>query len=183
MLGVKQSMSTAFHPQSDGQTERANRVIEEMLRHYVNPHQDDWDTKLAACEVAINSAHQESIGTSPFYLTYGCTPRTPFTVHLQDKNPAARQFVKTVQETLGLAKRALQIAQHRQRDDADLARRHVEYTVGDKVMLSTKNLTLKPVNKRQVHRASCLHARPTQVTRQDTRHVSRIATQTLQTRR
>jgi hypothetical protein len=150
MLGVKQNMSTAFHPQSDGQTERANRVIEEMLRHYVNPHQDDWDTKLAACEFAINSAHQESIGTSPFYLTYGCTPRTPFTVHLQDKNPAAKQFVQTVQETLGLAKQALQAAQNRQREYANLSRRDVEYAVGDKVMLNTKNLTLKPVGKRKL---------------------------------
>jgi transposase InsO family protein len=44
LMGVQQNMSTAFHPQSDGQTERVNRVLEDMLRHFVGPLQDDWDT-------------------------------------------------------------------------------------------------------------------------------------------
>ena len=150
MLGVQQSMSTAFHPQSDGQTERANRTLEEMLRHFVNPHQDDWDTKLAACEFAVNSSHQESIGTSPFYLTYGCTPRTPVTIQLEDYSPIASDWVQTVQETLGLARKAMTAAQQRQKAYANLSRREAEHSVGDKVMLNTKNLTLKPTGSRKL---------------------------------
>ena len=45
-LGVKQCLSSSRHPQSDGQTERANRTLEDMLRHFVRPAQDDWDIKL-----------------------------------------------------------------------------------------------------------------------------------------
>jgi hypothetical protein len=150
MLGVQQSMSTAFHPQSDGQTERVNRTLEEMLRHFVNPHQDDWDTKLAVCEFAINRAHQESIGTSPFYLTYGCTPQTPLSVQLEAASPIASDWVQTVHQTLGLARQALAGAQQRQKDYANLSRRDVEHSIGDKVMLKTKNLTLKPAGSRKL---------------------------------
>ena len=59
LLGIKQSMSTAFHPQSDGQTERANRVLEDMLRHYVSPAQDDWDEHLSMAEFAVNNGYSE----------------------------------------------------------------------------------------------------------------------------
>mmetsp|Transcript_8978 Transcript_8978/g.24184 ORF Transcript_8978/g.24184 Transcript_8978/m.24184 type:complete len:155 (+) Transcript_8978:838-1302(+) len=54
--GIKSHMSTAYHPQTDGQTERMNRTLEDMLRHYVSPKQDDWDTHLAAAEFAINAS-------------------------------------------------------------------------------------------------------------------------------
>ena len=56
LLNIKQAMSTAYHPQSDGQTERANRVLEEMLRQYVSPNHDDWDEHLDMAEFAINDA-------------------------------------------------------------------------------------------------------------------------------
>eukprot|EP00983_Pelagomonas_calceolata_P021546 674918-Pelagomonas_calceolata.AAC.1 len=53
---IKSHMSTAYHPQTDGQTERMNRILKDMLRHYVSPQQDDWDTHLAAAEFAINAS-------------------------------------------------------------------------------------------------------------------------------
>ena len=56
-LGVQQRFSTAFHPQTDGQVERSNQVLECMLRHYVGPNLDDWDEHLALCEFAVNSAY------------------------------------------------------------------------------------------------------------------------------
>lgn len=55
-MGMQQCMSTAYHPQSDGQTERMNRVLEDYLRHYVSPTQKDWDTKLALAEFAVNNS-------------------------------------------------------------------------------------------------------------------------------
>ncbi len=65
-------MSTAFHPQTDGQTERMNRVLEDMLRHYyVNGYHDDWDEYLATAEFAYNSAENVSVKHSPFMLNYG----------------------------------------------------------------------------------------------------------------
>ena len=76
-LGTKLAMSTAYHPQTDGQTERANRTIEDMLRAYVNIKQNDWDQHLAAIEIAYNNSKQTSTGFSPFYLNYGQHPSFP----------------------------------------------------------------------------------------------------------
>ncbi len=58
IMGIRQSMCTAYHPQSDGQTERMNRVLEDMLRHHVSPNQSDWDTHLPLVGFAINNAYQ-----------------------------------------------------------------------------------------------------------------------------
>jgi hypothetical protein len=56
LLSTQLAMSTSFHPQTDGQTERLNRVLEDMLRHYVSPSQDDWDEYLSMVEFAYNNS-------------------------------------------------------------------------------------------------------------------------------
>ena len=76
-LGTKLRMSTPFHPQTDGQTERANRTIEQTLRAYVGTELTDWRRYLPAVEFAINSATQASSGFTPFFLNYGEDPMTP----------------------------------------------------------------------------------------------------------
>ena len=53
-----------------------NRVLEDMLRHYVNPHQDNWDELLAAAEFAVNNSYQASIQDTPFHVNYGRHPST-----------------------------------------------------------------------------------------------------------
>ena len=75
LTGTKQHMSSAFHPQSDGQTERANRTLEEILRHYVAPAQDNWDKILAAAEFAINNAWHPSIDISASKICEPVSPR------------------------------------------------------------------------------------------------------------
>ena len=70
-LETKLSMSTAYHPQSDGQTERTNLILEEMLRNYVNYKQSNWDEYLISAEIAYNNSMQVSTGYSPFYLMSG----------------------------------------------------------------------------------------------------------------
>ena len=67
-------MSTAYHPQSDGQTERANTVLKEMLRQYVNPIHDNWDEQLGMAEFVINDAWQECVRQTPFMLNLGQHP-------------------------------------------------------------------------------------------------------------
>jgi len=67
-LGTNLNMSTSHHPQTDGQTECANRTIEDMLRAYVAPHQSDWDEHLITAEFAYNNSVQASTGFTPFYL-------------------------------------------------------------------------------------------------------------------
>ena len=66
-LGTKLSMSTAYHPQTDGQTERANRTLEDMLRAYVNHKQTDWDQRLPALQFAYNSSRHISTGHTILY--------------------------------------------------------------------------------------------------------------------
>ena len=77
-LGVSRNLSTAFHPESNGQTERCNRILQDMLRHYINPMHNDWDEHLTTVEFAINNSYQESIKTTPFMLNYGTEPFDPF---------------------------------------------------------------------------------------------------------
>ena len=79
-MGTKQILSTTFHPQRDGQTERVNCYQEDMLRHYVSPTQDDWDTYLSLVEFAYNNIWQESIQTTYFMLNHGRHPLTPLNI-------------------------------------------------------------------------------------------------------
>jgi RNase H-like domain found in reverse transcriptase/Reverse transcriptase (RNA-dependent DNA polymerase)/Integrase zinc binding domain/Chromo (CHRromatin Organisation MOdifier) domain/Retroviral aspartyl protease/Integrase core domain len=145
LCGTRQSMGTAYHPQSDGQTERVNRVLEDMLRHYVNPAQNNWDEQLAGAEFAINNAWHESIKTTPFMLNYGQHPLTPLDLGLRRRGrvPAAEAFVTSRQDALAKAKACILAAQQRQKAYADTKRRDVEFAVGDQVLLSTKNIQLK----------------------------------------
>ena len=56
LLGLNQRLSTAYHPQTDKQTERANKTLEDMLQHFINPAQNDWDVRLPCCDFAVNNA-------------------------------------------------------------------------------------------------------------------------------
>lgn len=164
--GMRQKISSAFHPESDGQTERANRVLEDTLRHFVSPTQDDWDLLLPVVEFAVNNAKQASTGYSPFYLNYGRHPRTPLALDLpsrparaiQTENsnnktsanqadcidaPAVYRFTRTMQEALNHARVCLDAAQQRQKRYADKHRSQVKVKVGDMVLLSSKNIKLK----------------------------------------
>ena len=76
-MGTTLAMSLGFHPQTDGQTERANRSIEEMLRAYVGKRQNDWDERLGMVEFAYNNSVHSSFGYTPFYLCYGRHPVSP----------------------------------------------------------------------------------------------------------
>jgi hypothetical protein len=71
---IQRKLSTAFHPQTDGQTERTNTIMEQYLRAYVNYQQDDWTDKVPRAEFVYNNAKQETIKESPFYANYGYNP-------------------------------------------------------------------------------------------------------------
>ena len=74
LTGCRPALSTAFHPQTDGQTERTNRILGDYLKHYVADHGRDWDSYLPEAEFAYNNSWQTSINTTPFRLTYGQDP-------------------------------------------------------------------------------------------------------------
>lgn len=143
IIGTRQSMSTAYHPQSDGQTERVNRVLEDMLRMYTSKAQTDWDEKLSCAEFAINNADHESIGCTPFYLNYGHHPYLPVTLMDQHRVPGATTFVQRMQRLLTEARNCHRVATERQAHYANLRRRDVQFAEGDWVLLSSKNLRFK----------------------------------------
>lgn len=143
-FGTGLSMSTAYHPQSDGQTERLNRVLEDMLRNYVNPACDDWDQFLSCAEFAVNNAVNRSTGHTPFYLNFGENPPTPLTVDLPGPFPKdAEEVTLRIHSAVKDAKVLLEAAQARAKSYTDSQRRDVHYDVGDYVLLNTRNLKLR----------------------------------------
>jgi hypothetical protein len=72
--GINHKLSTAYHPQTDGQTERMNQTLEQYLRSYVNQQQDNWVALLPMAEFAINSAKATTTGVTPFFANYGYQP-------------------------------------------------------------------------------------------------------------
>jgi hypothetical protein len=110
-----QKMSKAQHPQSDGQTEKANGILEDTLRHFVGPYQTDWDDYLAVAEFAMNNSWNQSIPNTPFMLNFGQHPDTPSALALRSKNPPVDQFGGKWSEQLVRAKRCLAMEAAQQR--------------------------------------------------------------------
>jgi len=154
LLGIERRMSTAYHPESDGQVERMNRVVQQVLRHFVSPRATNWDKLLPLVEFAINQSKQESTGFSPFQLNYGRNPASPLDREIADllprkkyygvlgHCPTAIQYHENWKKMLQLARMHIKKAQDRQKSLADQRRSEVPPTiaVGKKVWLSTANL-------------------------------------------
>ena len=137
-LGTQLRMSTAFHPQTDGQTERANRTLEESLRAYVNLNHDDWDQFLPHLEFAINSSTSVSTDATPFFLNYGEHPKLPLDVINPDSNVhSVQQLLDSMKMHIETAKAHLKKAQEAQSQQANKKRRDFAFEVGEKVLLST----------------------------------------------
>lgn len=144
LLQTKLNMSTSYHPQTDGQTERANRTLEDMLRAYVSAQQDDWDELLPLVEMAYNDSVQASTGFSPYYLNTGRNLSTSLTQAMEHVDelltPATAELVRRWDEALIKARENIRKAQQRQQRYADEHRRELRLEPGAKVLLSTENL-------------------------------------------
>ena len=143
-LGTKLRMSTAYHPQTDGQTERMNRTLEEMIRAHVDVDHQNWDELLCAAEFAYNNSLHGSSKFTPFYLNSGRHPHTP-AVWLSNaplppasQSPDADAFVRKLKESLESAREHLKRAKEVQAAQANKSRKEHTFAVGDKVLLETK---------------------------------------------
>jgi len=143
LLGTQLRLSTAYHPQTDGQTERANRVVEDMLRAYVNQHRTDWDQFLVPVEIAYNSSTHESTGFTPYHLNGG-QQQLPLDIALGRPGvtnvEAVQDLLAETRQHLEDARLLLMQRQQKQKQYADRRRRDERYAVGDEVMLATKGL-------------------------------------------
>ena len=161
LTGTRAALSTAFHPQTDGQTERVNRILEDYLRHYVTGRHTDWNRHLCEAEFCYNNTFQQSINTTPFRLTYGHDPNIPFQEvfkgrisHRREGDefvPAAAEFVQRMRHDLERARVCLRAAQDRMKAYADRKRRDIPtYSVGQEVLLMSKNLQFKHSRTRKL---------------------------------
>ncbi|KAM2418624.1 hypothetical protein ACFX1W_025288 [Malus domestica] len=137
LLGSKLDFSTAFHPQTDGQTERVNALLETYLRHYVSANQRDWAKLLDVAQFSYNLQRSESTGKSPFELAIGQQPLTPNTVvtGYTGNSPAAFKTAKEWQLAHELARAHLEKASKKMKKWADRKRMNVEFQTGDQVFV------------------------------------------------
>jgi len=144
LLGAKLLMSTSFHPQTDGATERANHSIGQILRAMVRPDQKDWYQKLPMTEFAINSAVSASTGFAPFEINYGYVPSMIKEIRKDPPAPpGVRAFVEQALHNIRAAHDAIIASRVFQTHHANKRRRdELEIHEGALMYLSTKNLSL-----------------------------------------
>jgi len=149
MLGIESKLSTVFHPQTDGQTERVNQELEQYLRMFIDHRQEQWPDWLETVEFTYNNKVHSSTKMSPFKANYGQDPRMGFEMRRKGKYKGAEKFVVKMKEVQEEAKVALEKVQEEMKKYADRKRAEVDkYKVGDLVMLSTKDLKYQMVGRR-----------------------------------
>ena len=141
-LGTRVNMSTSYHPQTDGQSERTIQTLEDMLRACVLDWGDSWEKHLPLVEFAYNNSFHTSIGMSPYEALYGRPFRTPLCwTQVGERSMIGPEIVEETTEKIKLVKEKMKEAQDRQKSYADKRRKHLEFEVGDLIYL--KMITFK----------------------------------------
>lgn len=150
LLKVKGRLSTAFHPQTDGQTERMNQTIEQYLRIYCNYQQDNWYTLLSLAEFAYNNAYQSTIKCSPFFANYGFNPSFHIDLRTTPTHnvPAAKEYAERLVRHHDSLIENVKHAQDSQARYYDSHHERIEFSVGDHVWLLSTNLHTERQSKK-----------------------------------
>jgi hypothetical protein len=143
MLGIKRTLTTSYHPQSNGQTERINQEIERFLRIFCNHLQDDWDQLLALAEFSYNNLVHSTTQSTPFMLDTGRNPRMGFEpLEAPATDEAAGEFAARMKVAVEEAKATISKAQeeyalyyNRRRTPAPIFKK------GDRVFLDSTNIS------------------------------------------
>ncbi|SLM36152.1 Ribonuclease H-like domain [Lasallia pustulata] len=150
-LKINCRLSTAFHPQTDGQTERQNSTLEQYLQSYVNYQQDNWASLLALAKFAYNASLHSSTGKAPFEVVYGSIPRSDMLTAEELKKYSAvngtiteaKQLTEHLCNTRVKVCRALAKSQEYQARHYNKSHLDVTYKVGQLVWLKVKNITME----------------------------------------
>ena len=150
ILQIKRKLSTAHHPQTDGQSEIANQYMAQRLRPYVNYHQDDWSEYLPMIDLAAASVPQSSTRFSPFFVERGYEPRmsfdwTPPSAEQEeqtDPDSDAQAWATRMQEIWEQTRDRIARAQEQQQKQANRHRRDVDFDIGDDVFVTARNWNL-----------------------------------------
>eukprot|EP00253_Pinus_taeda_P015377 PITA_15377 len=138
-LGIELAFSKTYHPWTDGQTERVNRILEDMLRSYVMHQQWKWEEYLPLVEFTYNNGYEESLRMSPFEALYGQSCNTP----ISWSDPVNRVLIALdmladIEQKMQEIKKNLEVAQDRQKSYAYQNRLFNEFQVGEQVYLHIK---------------------------------------------
>jgi transposase InsO family protein len=151
--GIRAATSTAYHPQTDGQTERLNQTLEQYLRHYVNYAQNNWSGLLPVAQFAYNATPQEGIGMSPFKANYGYDPATSLTPRQAKKT--SEDAKERVEELMTLHRelcKSAKLVQERMKLYYDKKRSEgPDLKEGDKVWLLHKNFKSRRPSRKLDH--------------------------------
>ncbi|GJT53211.1 putative reverse transcriptase domain-containing protein [Tanacetum coccineum] len=135
-LGTQLDMSTAYHPETDGQSERTIQTLEDMLRACVIDFGKGWDKHLPLVEFSYNNSYHASIKAAPFEALYGRKCRSPVCwAEVGDSQLTGPEIIQETTEKIVQIRQCLQAARDRQRSYANVRRKPLEFQVGDRVML------------------------------------------------
>ncbi|WVZ89245.1 hypothetical protein U9M48_035671 [Paspalum notatum var. saurae] len=135
-LDTKLRFSTAYHPQTDGQTEKTNQILEDMLRACAIQYGTSWDKCMQYAEFFYNNSYQASLKKSPFEALYGKRCRTPlFWNQTGEKQVFGHDIIQDAEQQLRIVQENLRVAQSIQRSYADVRRRDLSFKVDDHVYL------------------------------------------------
>jgi len=149
ILGIKTRLSTAFHPQTDGQTEQTNQELEQYLRMFIDHRQEQWSEWLGIVEFAYNNKVNTSTKVLPFRANSRRDPRMGFEMRKQGKSEGAKEFAERMKGIQEEAQAALKKAQGDMKKQANKRRGEAEeYRVGNLVLLSMKDLKWQMEGKR-----------------------------------
>nr|GEU61226.1 putative reverse transcriptase domain-containing protein [Tanacetum cinerariifolium] len=139
-LGARLDMSTAYHPETDGQSERTIQTLEDMLRACVIDFGGSWDRHFPLVEFSYNNIYHTSIKAAPFEALYGWKCRSPVCWNeVGDSQLTGPELIRETIEKIVQIKNRLLTARSRQKSYADVMRRPLEFNVGDKVMLKVSS--------------------------------------------
>ena len=162
-LRINISLSTAYHPETDGNTEIANAYMEQYLRQFVDYTQKDWEDLLPMAEFAARNAVSSSTGVTPFFANHGHHPRMSFgpprplykgaSRTVREGNKFGTAFADKMEDILELLKTNLNAARASQEEFANANRQPApSYRVGDQVFLDTRNITTSREMKKLDHK-------------------------------
>ncbi|KAJ9545394.1 hypothetical protein OSB04_025101 [Centaurea solstitialis] len=135
-MGTRVNLSTAYHPQTDGQSERTIQTLEDMLRACVLDIGGSWEDHLPLIEFAYNNSYHASIEAAPYEILYGRKCRTPLCWNeVGEKQLAGPEIVQITSDKINQVRERLKTARDRQKSYADKRRKDIEFQVGDQVML------------------------------------------------